>query len=80
MGFGHYTAYAKSPIQEKWYEYDDSRVTLINQNQVKQTVVTSAAYNLFYRRRDWHQKNKGQADFDMLALKPDMQYITNSKS
>ena len=80
MGFGHYTAYAKSPIQEKWYEFDDSRVTLINQNQVQQTVVTSAAYNLFYRRRDWHQKNKGQADFDALALKPDMQYITNSKS
>lgn len=54
MGFGHYTAYAKNPIDNKWYEFDDSRVTPMNSN-VKDHVVTSAAYNLFFRRRDWHE-------------------------
>jgi len=29
MGFGHYTAYAKNPIDSKWYEFDDSRVTKV---------------------------------------------------
>lgn len=27
MGFGHYTAYCRSPIDDKWYEFDDSRVS-----------------------------------------------------
>ena len=26
MGFGHYTAFARNPINGKWYEFDDSRV------------------------------------------------------
>jgi ubiquitin carboxyl-terminal hydrolase 4/11/15 len=27
MGFGHYTAFAKNPLTNKWYEFDDSRVS-----------------------------------------------------
>ena len=27
MGFGHYTAYAKNPLMDKWFEFDDSRVS-----------------------------------------------------
>ena len=27
MGFGHYTAFAKNPLTDKWYEFDDSRVS-----------------------------------------------------
>jgi ubiquitin C-terminal hydrolase len=30
MGFGHYTAYSKNPLDGLWYEFDDSRVSLIN--------------------------------------------------
>ena len=30
MGFGHYTAYARNPRTDKWYEFDDSRVTPVN--------------------------------------------------
>mmetsp|Transcript_13296 Transcript_13296/g.22576 ORF Transcript_13296/g.22576 Transcript_13296/m.22576 type:complete len:204 (-) Transcript_13296:215-826(-) len=26
MGFGHYTAYAKNPFTNKWYEFDDGSV------------------------------------------------------
>ena len=26
MGFGHYTAFAQNPLDNKWYEFDDSSV------------------------------------------------------
>jgi ubiquitin carboxyl-terminal hydrolase 4/11/15 len=76
MGFGHYTAYAKNPLTDKWYEFDDSRVSQVNPGQLERQIVTNAAYNLFYRRRDWHAKNiKEGVDFEKLAIKPDMSYV-----
>ncbi|KAL2384004.1 hypothetical protein RJZ90_002246 [Blastomyces dermatitidis] len=48
LGGGHYTAYAKNFINDTWYEYNDSHVTKKNNPA---SVVTSAAYLLFYRRR-----------------------------
>lgn len=55
MGFGHYTAFAQNPLNKKWYEYDDSNVREISKTNLERTVVTNAAYNLFFRRRDWHE-------------------------
>jgi len=39
--------------------------------------VTKSAYNIFYRRRDWHEKNMEEEslDFDRIAQKPDMSYV-----
>lgn len=65
LGGGHYTAYAKNFFDNKWYEYNGkstpypkivhSLLTQITDSQVTQrnpnSVVTSAAYLLFYRRR-----------------------------
>jgi len=49
LGGGHYTAFAKNIIDGKWYNLDDSSVTpLSNAEQAK----TSAAYVLFYKRRN----------------------------
>ncbi|KAJ9608873.1 hypothetical protein H2200_006644 [Cladophialophora chaetospira] len=48
LGGGHYTAYAKNPANNGWYEYNDSHVSSKTDSR---TVVTSAAYLLFYRRR-----------------------------
>lgn len=79
MGFGHYTAYAKNPIDHKWYEFDDSKVTRIRTDQVE-NIVTNAAYNLFYRKRDWHAKNMADGiDFEALAQHPDMAYVEGNK-
>ncbi|KAF1808253.1 UCH-domain-containing protein [Eremomyces bilateralis CBS 781.70] len=47
MGGGHYTAFAKNFINNVWYNYNDSSVSTISENQI----VTSSAYLLFYRRR-----------------------------
>ncbi|XP_035238511.1 ubiquitin carboxyl-terminal hydrolase 4-like [Anguilla rostrata] len=48
MGGGHYTAFAKNEVDEKWYYFDDSSVSSATEDQI----VTKAAYVLFYQRRD----------------------------
>ncbi|KAL0700339.1 hypothetical protein Bca4012_056461 [Brassica carinata] len=46
LGDGHYTAYAKLMDENKWYEFDDSRVSAVDESDIK----SSAAYVLYYRR------------------------------
>lgn len=48
MGGGHYTAYAKYRDDGSWHYYDDSSVRPSNASDVQ----TTAAYVLFYHRRD----------------------------
>ena len=44
---GHYTAFAKNALYNKWYHFDDTDVTRVSEADV----VTKAAYVLFYRMR-----------------------------
>ncbi|MCL7043858.1 hypothetical protein MKW94_022782, partial [Papaver nudicaule] len=46
MGSGHYTAHIKLPDENRWYNFDDSHISPINEEDVK----SAAAYVLFYRR------------------------------
>ncbi|KAJ4847032.1 hypothetical protein Tsubulata_018065 [Turnera subulata] len=46
LGGGHYTAFAKLIEENRWYDFDDSRVSPISEAEIK----TSAAYVLFYQR------------------------------
>ncbi|KAK3031828.1 hypothetical protein RJ639_035965 [Escallonia herrerae] len=46
MGSGHYTAHIKLLDENRWYNFDDSHITPINEEDVK----SAAAYVLFYRR------------------------------
>uniref|UniRef100_A0A8C0U2K4 Ubiquitin carboxyl-terminal hydrolase n=1 Tax=Cyanistes caeruleus TaxID=156563 RepID=A0A8C0U2K4_CYACU len=48
MGVGHYAAYAKNKVNDKWYYFDDSSVSVASEDQI----VTKAAYVLFYQRRN----------------------------
>jgi ubiquitin carboxyl-terminal hydrolase 4/11/15 len=43
---GHYTAQAKNGHQNQWYDFNDSRITPIEEKNVK----SSAAYLLFYTK------------------------------
>eukprot|EP00158_Paraphelidium_tribonemae_P007839 Partr_v1_DN28377_c1_g1_i3_m79201 putative ubiquitin carboxyl-terminal hydrolase len=47
LGGGHYTAYAKNALDDSWHDFDDSRVSKIDENTVK----TKSAYLLFYQKR-----------------------------
>ncbi|XVE68508.1 hypothetical protein DITRI_Ditri09bG0073600 [Diplodiscus trichospermus] len=46
MGSGHYTANIKLLDENRWYNFDDSHISPINEEDVK----SAAAYVLFYRR------------------------------
>eukprot|EP01026_Neomeris_dumetosa_P065058 TRINITY_DN6230_c1_g1_i1.p1 TRINITY_DN6230_c1_g1~~TRINITY_DN6230_c1_g1_i1.p1 ORF type:complete len:378 (+),score=48.66 TRINITY_DN6230_c1_g1_i1:166-1299(+) len=52
---GHYTAYCKMPDDGKWYSFDDSNVSQVN--DVEASVVSEAAYVLFYRRQTEQQQD-----------------------
>jgi ubiquitin carboxyl-terminal hydrolase 4/11/15 len=47
MGSGHYTAHIKLLDDSRWYNFDDSHISHINEDDVK----SGAAYVLFYRRK-----------------------------
>ncbi|GMM54949.1 putative ubiquitin-specific protease [Maudiozyma humilis] len=47
IGGGHYTAYVKNPQDNKWYYFNDARVT----RAVPEDSISGAAYLLFYQRR-----------------------------
>ncbi|XP_024003784.1 ubiquitin carboxyl-terminal hydrolase 5 [Eutrema salsugineum] len=47
MGSGHYTAHIKLLDDNRWYNFDDSHISHINEDDVK----SGAAYVLFYRRK-----------------------------
>lgn len=49
LGGGHYTAFAKNRYDNLWYNFDDSHVSPVTDTS---TMLTSAAYVLFYRRRE----------------------------
>lgn len=46
MGSGHYTAHIKLVDENRWYNFDDSHISPITEDEVN----TAAAYVLFYRR------------------------------
>ncbi|KAI5427432.1 ubiquitin carboxyl-terminal hydrolase 5 [Lathyrus oleraceus] len=46
MGSGHYTSHIKLLDENRWYNFDDSHISLISEDEVN----TAAAYVLFYRR------------------------------
>jgi len=59
VGFGHYTAFAKNPLNNEWYNFDDSRCSQVNS---RSQIVSSSAYSLFYRLRDG--KNLAKIDYE----------------
>lgn len=74
-GGGHYTAYAKHPHNEKWFEFDDSMVQELgsDRKEVERAVVGSQAYSVFYRRRD--KVDLTRIDFDMISKQPNVDFL-----
>ena len=48
MTFGHYISFVKNENTGEWLKYDDSTCSSLTEEQVQ----TSAAYILFYKRKD----------------------------
>ena len=66
LSFGHYYAYAKNHVTGKWYEFNDSYVSEIYNDD---NLITSNAYVLFYRKRCSEKIN-----WDELYVKPFKDY------
>ncbi len=56
LGFGHYISFGKNPINQQWYEFDDSHVSKKGEGDL----VNSSAYVLFYRRKGIENLNLEQ--------------------
>ena len=54
LSFGHYTAFCKNSIKNKWYEFNDSYVAEITDES---KIISQNAYVLFYRQKDLSKLN-----------------------
>jgi len=54
MGGGHYTAFAKNLLNNQWYNLDDNSVSRMDDTK---QLKSSAAYVLFYKRREPTKKS-----------------------
>lgn len=74
LGSGHYTAYVKNPVDDKWYLFDDSEVCEVD----AESVASSFAYLLFYRRRD-ERKMLGGERLSQLIFQSRQEYEISMK-
>ena len=58
MGGGHYTCSARNLVSGQWMTFDDSRVSRLDPKNID----TSAAYVLFYLRRDKRPESWGPVE------------------
>jgi ubiquitin carboxyl-terminal hydrolase 4/11/15 len=65
LGGGHYIAFAKNHISNRWFKFDDSSVYEISEGDL----ITSSAYVLFYRRR-----SNNPEEIEKLYNKPFINY------
>jgi len=63
LGGGHYYAYGKNAIKNRWFCFNDSSVREMSENEV----VTSGAYCLFYERRE--EKKEIDVEFNIVKVK-----------
>jgi ubiquitin C-terminal hydrolase len=49
---GHYIAYTKNAITDKWYLFDDDNVLHIDEDKIEDKINNSGAYVLIYKKRD----------------------------
>ena len=80
--FGHYTAYCKNSLNNKWYEFNDSLVNEIKEDDI----VTSNAYVLFYKQKginglNWEKVyNKNYKNIDIINTENLMKFDDDFKS
>lgn len=73
LGGGHYTAYGKNWKENSWYSFDDSSCSKTSSSRI----ITSAAYNLFYRRRG--QVDLGNITYQQIKQSATMEDLENFK-
>lgn len=75
VGSGHYVCYAKHAPTDKWYEYDDTTVTLVT----PETVQNCEAYVLFYQKSNSQMTNVRAQAQEILTSLPHASYPSDIK-
>ena len=58
LGGGHYTAYCKNKETDKWYSFEDSHVSTVDES----AICSTSSYVLFYRRCTEGKRAVGSLD------------------
>jgi ubiquitin C-terminal hydrolase len=48
---GHYYSHAKNTLSNRWYKFDDSHVTVIDNDNLEKEIVSEKSYILAYKRK-----------------------------
>lgn len=48
---GHYTAFTKNPVNDKWYEFNDAHIVHVPDEEIEKTVISEKGYILFYKAK-----------------------------
>jgi ubiquitin carboxyl-terminal hydrolase 8 len=51
LGGGHYIAYTKNQINNKWYEFNDDDVVHVPDEAIESELISRSSYILFYKKR-----------------------------
>jgi Ubiquitin carboxyl-terminal hydrolase len=65
LNFGHYTAVCKNFETGKWWDYNDSSVSELDNDH---EAVSNAAYVLYYKRKDFYPNN--DIDYSQIRIAP----------
>jgi ubiquitin carboxyl-terminal hydrolase 4/11/15 len=71
LAFGHYTAYCKNFENGKWYDFNDSSVSPVENAS---EVVSGAAYVLYYIRKDFYPE--GNINYEKIKKRLEPMYPT----
>uniref|UniRef100_A0A670YH13 Ubiquitin carboxyl-terminal hydrolase n=1 Tax=Pseudonaja textilis TaxID=8673 RepID=A0A670YH13_PSETE len=65
---GHYTAYCRNNLNNRWYEFDDQSVTEVTES----TIQNAEAYVLFYRKSNEEAKKKRERVSSLNVMEPSL--------
>jgi hypothetical protein len=73
LNFGHYTAQCFNEVHQKWFNFNDSMVSEVSQQDLESDIVTPRAYVLFYKRRGF----KIETPHDFLSIRLKESHLTD---
>ena len=52
LQMGHYIAFTKNSLNDKWYEYNDQHIVHVPDEDIQKTIINSNSYILFYQKKN----------------------------
>ena len=62
LSSGHYYAYTKNPLNNKWYKFNDSTVQYIPDEIIEREIINGGSYILFYKKNYNNSENSNKSN------------------